>query len=163
MLVGTVSVWINRGDGTFENSVTYVSSGDRIRAADINGDGAVDLVVTEFSLNRIGVFLGTGRGTFAPAQTFAAGNGPNAVAAGDFNGDGAPDIAVNNDNDGTIGIALHRGAGDFAPMLTFGGAPTSSANLVVGDFNGDGLLDLVTANAQGADVRIFFGECGETH
>ena len=45
--------------------------------------------------------------TFAAQQTFAAGNGPYAVAVADFNGDGRPDLVVANFNGGTVSVLLN--------------------------------------------------------
>ena len=46
--------------------------------------------------DNVGVVLGNGDGTFQVQESYAAGNGPSAIAIGDFNGDGNLDLAVTN-------------------------------------------------------------------
>src|SRR6187200_3323702 len=57
-------------------------------AADVNGDGRLDLVATNYNASTVSVLLGNANGTFQPALTSPAGNGPVSVAVGDFNTDG---------------------------------------------------------------------------
>jgi hypothetical protein len=67
-----------------------------VAVADLNGDGALDLVTANFGDDAVGVLLGKGDGTFRPVMSFSAGPRPFAVAVGDFNSDGFPDVAVPN-------------------------------------------------------------------
>ena len=67
-----------------------------IVAGDFNGDGKLDLAVTDSGGNAVLVLLGNGDGTFQPPITIAVGNGPDAIVAGDFNNDGKLDLAVAN-------------------------------------------------------------------
>src|SRR5260370_36663318 len=61
--------------------------------ADFNGDGKLDIAVSNFSSNTISVFLNKGNGTFqhpivSPVQISAVGLGP--LPVGDLNVDGKP-------------------------------------------------------------------------
>ncbi len=62
--------------------------------ADFNGDGRIDIAVSNFDLNTIAVFLNNGNGTFgAPVlTTVQIPNGLGWIVAGDFNEDGKPDL-----------------------------------------------------------------------
>ncbi len=115
---------------------------------DFNGDGKLDLVVTNSNSNTISVLLGNGDGTFQTMQTYATGNYPFAVAVGDFNHDGAIDLVVTNVNDYSIGVLLGNGDGTFQTQQTYdiGGVAYSVA---VGDLNRDGKLDIVVGNEDG--------------
>jgi len=104
---GVVGVLLGNGDGTFQPVVTYDSGGDgttSVAAADVNGDGQLDLVVANVcgstcsgTNDNVGVLLGNGDGTFQTAVTYGLvgikaplGN----VILADMNGDGRPDALV---------------------------------------------------------------------
>ena len=124
---------------------------DYIAAADLNGDGNVDLVVANFGTpshkgTTIAVLLSKGDGTFQKAVPYPSGGAePVAIAVGDFNGDGKPDLAVSNRcapfdcNAQSLGILINNGDGTFPAGSTY---PVSGAFVATGDFNGDGKLDL---------------------
>jgi FG-GAP-like repeat len=64
---GEVSILINNGDGTFKSPVIYSVSGNvqALAAADLNGDGKLDLVVPSGGTSAtISVLLGNGDGTW---------------------------------------------------------------------------------------------------
>ena len=61
---------------------------------DVNGDGNLDLAVTNASSNDVSVLVGNGDGTFQAPVNFAAGGHPLGLARGDVNGDRKPDLAV---------------------------------------------------------------------
>jgi len=89
----------------FQAAVNYpVGTGPRaVASADFNGDGKADLAVANSGVlnsvliddGGISVLLGNGDGTFQPANSFAAGKNPIAIAASDFNRDGKADLANN--------------------------------------------------------------------
>src|SRR6185369_12175044 len=96
-----VSVCLGKGDGTFQPAVSYPSGTNSysVTAADLNGDGKLDLVVANNGSavagdGSVAVLLGKGDGTFQPAQYYFAGSDPVFVTAGDLNGDGKLDLAV---------------------------------------------------------------------
>lgn len=83
---------------------TYLSGGTSavsVAAADLNGDGKLDIVVSNLSAcytcsnGSVGILLGNGDGTFQAAQTYdAGGNGAAEIAVADVNGDGKLDVLV---------------------------------------------------------------------
>jgi hypothetical protein len=132
-----------------------------IVAADVNGDGKPDLIVTNLSGHSVGVLLGNGDGTFQAQRTFAVGTSqsyPMSVAVMDVNGDGKQDLVVANDSfTGTVSVLLGNGNGTFQPQQLFA-AGTDPYSVAVADVNGDGKQDLVVANnGAGSSVSVLLG------
>src|SRR6266699_2837578 len=145
-----IYVLLGNGDGTFQaaRSVYFASGGGfpwYVVTADFNGDGKLDLAVSNYGDNSFSVLLGNGDGTFQPPRTLPIGTHPALVAVGDFNGDGKPDLAISSVGDNTVSVLLGNGDGTFlAPQVTPVGL--NPWYFAVGDFNGDGKLDLAVAD-----------------
>jgi hypothetical protein len=127
-----------------------------IVAADLNGDGRMDLAVANSGDNRVSILLGNGDGTFLPAVNIPVGATPNSLAAGDFNGDGKVDLVVVNSAGGNLSLLMGHGDGTFQQpvVVTAGLGPASVA---VADFNRDGKADLVVYNQIGQNFSILLG------
>jgi hypothetical protein len=157
-----VYVWLGNGDGTFQNLIATSSPFYHqyaMLAADFNGDGRLDLAVSDGNSN-IGTFLGNGDGTFSQPEPFGSVDGPNFLAAGDFNGDGKLDLYVGGEYPGyntpaQFEIYLGNGDGTFQATQPVD-APGNGGSAGIGDFNGDGFLDLALGNGAGS-VNIFLG------
>src|SRR5438477_6847569 len=67
-----------------------------IAIADLNADGARDLVVLEHAAGRVAILIGDGKGHFRGPTRFDAGRSPYCVAIADFDGDGKLDLAISN-------------------------------------------------------------------
>jgi len=136
----TVQVFLGRGDGTFNKGVTYQTAfyGYSAYAADVNGDGKLDIVT-----GGVSVLLGNGDGTFRSNGGTIAGIGDaDLITVGDFNGDGKVDVAVSDDVD-SIWLLLGNGDGTFQSPIEFPLYQGPLHGLASGDFNNDGKLDLV--------------------
>jgi hypothetical protein len=151
-----VSVLLGNGDGTFQtHRDLVVTSGEVLTdliAADLNGDGKLDLVIMGQS-STILIALGNGDGTFQKPKSYSVGNDAEWATVGDFNGDGKLDLAVTNYVDNTVSILPGNGDGTFQPQAIYSTAP-SPGSLVTGDFNGDGKLDLAMV-ARTSNTSIF--------
>jgi hypothetical protein len=129
-----------------------------LMAADVNGDGKLDLVGMEQT--NIGVLLGNGDGTFQPQKITSLRDRGAYLALADFNGDGKLDVAVTMQAGDSgawhFAILLGNGDGTFQPPRIYpaGGSPTL---LAVGDFNGDGKPDVVVTNAATGNFTILLG------
>lgn len=155
---GTVSVFLGRGDGTFQPDTDYpVGNGPvSVAVADLNGDGALDLAVANDTSSSVSILFGNGDGTFQASQDFAAGSFPHWIAIGDLNGDKKPDLVVTNEGQDSVGIFLNEGDGTFGAMRTFPVAKEPYP-VVIGDFNHDGKLDLAVGGYYSGVVSILLG------
>lgn len=139
--VGSLSVLLNRGNGSFRRARTYAVGGDvgESAVADLNGDSAPELVAQHGS--RVSVFLNRGNGTFLRKHDYPA---PwyFHFTVGDVNG-GAPDLVFASWDLGRVGVLLNRGHGMFGALLEYRtlGGPTSVA---VADLNDDRARDVLT-------------------
>ena len=155
---GQIEVLLGNGDGTFQAAQSFPSGGPQgswITTADVNGDGKIDLVVSNEFGDSMSIFLGNGDGTFQPHMDIAGVNEPEGIAIGDFNGDGTLDLAVAN-LAGSVSILLGNGDGSF-----IAGTPLTAnfpVYIAAADFNNDGKLDLVVSEGSNpADLRVILG------
>src|SRR6266567_1020166 len=159
-----VYVLLGNGDGTFQvaRSVYFNGGGARfwyIAEGDFNGDGKLDLAVTDYSNNNVSVLLGNGDGTFQAPRTFPVGIHPAQVAVGDFNGDGKPDLVASNFDSNSISVLLGNGDGTFQAAQNYlvDSAPVFVA---VGDLNGDGKPDLAVADLHTFNISVLINNSG---
>ncbi len=152
--------------GTVLSTATYPVAGisTSIVAADFNGDGKIDLAVTQNDPSgpgNIAVLLGKGDGSFGPAAKFPTGPFAFYLTTGDFNGDGFPDLAVTNvpstgppgAGTGAVAVLLGKGDGTFAPAVSYPVGPLP-VTIVAADFNGDGRVDLAALDSQTGIVNL---------
>jgi hypothetical protein len=128
-------------------------------AGDFNGDGILDLAVSNNADNTVSVFLGVGDGTFHPQVTYTV-TRPLAVAVGDLNGDGIADLVVVNGDSvceqGAASVLLGVGDGTFQAAQTFD-AGFGSIAVVLGDFNHDGNADVAITNQSDDTISVLLG------
>ena len=155
---GASGYWValGNGDGTFGKPV-FTAIGSELYSvtlADINGDGALDLLVNDVPfINGFGYQLtylpGNGDGTFGNSSVVESSYVVSDVATADINGDGkldivlgAEEVAGNNVTSGGIVTITGNGDGTFnlPSMITSG---DFFLGMQVADMNGDGNPDIV--------------------
>jgi hypothetical protein len=108
-----VNLFLGNGHGSFSTTQPIaVATNGTFGAADLNGDGRVDLALADWGYVR--VLMNRGGGAFAaPVAYLAPFSG--ALALGDMNGDGKVDAVV-----GGAGLAVlyNRGDGTFDPAAS---------------------------------------------
>ncbi|MEZ5979898.1 MAG: VCBS repeat-containing protein [Planctomycetota bacterium] len=147
------SVHRGLGDRTFELVATYPSSlvvpfGVGLAVADVDGDGAPDVVLSSGDL-----YLNDGSGSFAAAPTVLE-PGRDTVLA-DLDGDGALDHVFTQDF--TLGVQLGAGDGTFAPAVTTGVGGQAPYELTTLDVDTDGKLDVVLLAMQYGTPSVYLG------
>jgi hypothetical protein len=120
-----------------------------ITAADLNGDGRPDLIV---SSGGFFVLLQNADGTFKPAVSYNAMGSAAFAAIGDVNGDHIPDVVLSETNNCTypcnnsqIVVFLGKGDGTFGAPQIFASNAQGAYEVTLADLNGDGKLDVVQA------------------
>lgn len=154
-----VDVRRNLGNGAF-GPVATQRVGARLSvlvAADLDGDGAPELVVDGDNLqgqDTLFVLWNDGAGAFAPPASMPLPGDPLGLAAADFDGDGRVDVAAVSRARGQLLLLRGRGAAGFAAVERYGLA-TAPLLLTSADFDGDGAPDLaVLMDVAGASVLL---------
>jgi hypothetical protein len=180
-------LFLNNGDGTFREGGTlagasYTASGRAqsgmgVATADYDGDGRLDVVVTNLSMEGYSLFHNDGDGFFADAS-FSSGIGaPSLMLTGwgvgffDYDNDGRDDlIAVNGHAMDNVALAspdltyfqpallLRNSDGRFSDVTSAHGealrVPRPARGLAIGDYDNDGNMDLLVSCCNGAPALL---------
>ncbi len=172
MTAGDLQTLIGHHNGTF-TALTRVTGDPNAQlsliqcaAADVDGDGKVDLVFAQAGDNYPdgvgdGGFIiakGHGDGTF-DALTFPLGGAAfffGGLSLADVNGDGKVDILSLNSSAGAITVSLNNGSGGFASAVQYA-VNRGPTTITLGDFNGDGKPDIASGEPHGLSVLLNLG------
>ncbi len=155
-----IKAYLTTAAGVFAAPVSSADGIDPLylAAADLNGDGLLDVVSASFDDGALNVFFNNkgSPGTFNPAVSL---NSPGAsqVAIADMNGDGLPDLVSADFN---VSLFVQTSAGTFAPPISL---YSGGANWVaLGDLNGDGAPDVALVDNVGVKVLMHTGAASAT-
>jgi hypothetical protein len=177
---GNVYILLGNGSGGFTlqapiSALDAASVSHSIVVGDFNGDGNLDLVVTNGSgVNGAGkslsILLGDGLGGFTTSSMPIPGPAQS-IAAADFDRDGKLDLVIADFE--TVYVLQGHGDGTFqVPTKTVGNVNgigdlqenQSPSFVAVGDFNRDGIPDLAIALANdNVGIRLGTGDLSETN
>ncbi|MCA9715689.1 MAG: VCBS repeat-containing protein, partial [Myxococcales bacterium] len=137
-------------DGLGEQLISFSANTYQGVIADFNGDGEVDVAVSDHGNEQVAVRLGAGPSEFN-AMIFkfpTAEKDPYPLVMGDYNADGIPDLATTNHfPPSTIDIFIGDGDGLFYDAVSFPALPYGWA-MDAGDLNEDGIPDLVAVASE---------------
>ena len=155
--VGTASLFINQGAGTFTRTdLTAGRQPAAVALGDVIVDGKLDIVVANQDGASITIFAGDGTGTFAAGVELPVGIHPSTVSIADVTGDGVPDLVVGSEADKAFVVLAGNNDGTFTAQVAIP-VQASFAALAVGDVTGDGKPDLVVANPDEQRVSLYVG------
>jgi len=126
-------------------------------AADINGDGHIDLVFlnNNSKVKNAYIYWGNGHDFSAARRTTLAVDDPKSVTAADLNGDGKADLIVTGAGGRT---SIFYGASEGIEQKPRFTLPSNAANTaLVADLNRDGRLDIALANTKGDTSFVYWG------
>ncbi|MCI0595017.1 MAG: VCBS repeat-containing protein, partial [candidate division Zixibacteria bacterium] len=136
-------------DGSFAAPVNYsVEAVIRsLSAADLDGDGDIDLAGASYASNTVSVLRNNGDGTFVfDAETYGAGVKPRSVIAADLDGDGDMDVATANEGSNSVSILTNLSNRAVCPFEK-------------GDLSGDAFVTLTDAILLVNCAFSGFGNC----
>lgn len=145
--------------GSFMAPVTTDAPSYRLGSVtqyDLNRDGNLDVVTFYDAVNRFGIHLGNGDGTFKPMITYVGSAGSNSfVGLSDFNNDRILDVTYSYQDN--FHVSLGNSDGSFSLYSAVGthGFTAPPVTSLVGDINGDGNNDLFFS--RNSSVLISFG------
>jgi len=165
----TVSLMVHNGQSGNQvafaapRAFTVGANVQRVAAADLDGDGDLDLVVGRADASGNAVLLNNGSGTFAAPVYYEHAPGTvspgAAIALVDVDRDGRPDLVASatTSNNGVVSVRRNNGNGTFGspaihPLMAYSWTLSS---IVSGDLNGDGWADIIGTTPSGRAVDGF--------
>lgn len=151
-IVASHILFTNDGTGAFAQTDLDPDRHPDVRPAiaDVNGDGAVDIVLGPAERARGGVDLLAGPDWSRRPVLDDDLDGNHTLEIGDLDGDGEPDIVVGEMHTGGGRVIAYLNRGTTWDRRVLSTAGTHNARLV--DLNGDGVLDVVGKNYDGPKV-----------
>jgi FG-GAP-like repeat/Abnormal spindle-like microcephaly-assoc'd, ASPM-SPD-2-Hydin len=164
---GSVSILLGNGDGTFEHHMDYPVGWFpyTIVAGDFNGDGNLDVAVSDLDSLQVTILSGVGDGTFQSSTVLSTSASPVGLLAADFNRDGEMDLAVGTGSGVDIMLQHSSTTITLSPTtLSFGNEAigTTSVSKTVTVTNTGTALLTIGSIAASVDFAVSSTTCGAT-
>ena len=159
-------VFLNDGSGNLQKPDIYPLSrpSECLQAADVDGDGILDLVVCDSTLEPVNGLItvlrrastgGAPTGKFVSAPPINVGAFPTSVAVDDIDGSDGPDLVVGDPDSQKVFHPLReRGSGLFQAAVPLDDVNSPSAVLVA-DVNGDARPDILVTNLNTGELLVY--------
>ncbi len=161
--VGSLAILRGDGFGGFvERALFSVPRGtNRVSIADVDGDGASDIVASSPESTDATLLLSDGADGWLPPAALPLPIEPREIATGDVDHDGLVDLAALGSADGEpygVRILKGDGAGGFTEIQNIGlsGSAFETVSISIHEMNGDAFVDLVVVT--GENFRVFLGD-----
>jgi hypothetical protein len=152
----TSYVCMNDGKLRFEcRTLPDSPSAASVAIADIDGDGANDVIYACRDECQSAVYFNDGKGNFARKEPWGpAKSSTRAMAVADFNGDGHLDIAACHENLGCF-VYLNDGKGHFGGGVQFDKPTSEPYSMIAADLNRDGRPEIIVGYVEAPGVIYF--------
>ncbi|MCE6989551.1 VCBS repeat-containing protein [Dyadobacter sp. CY323] len=155
-------VLLGDGSGGIRKSYSLGEIADRSYTgglSDFNGDGFLDIAISNDAPDRKLIYLNDGKGNFTIGSEFGRPEWPTRnLSIADINKDGLPDLILANRGNASTSnyICLNQGNGKFnSSPIAF--ARYRATTITPADFNKDGFVDLVVPHRDGGQSYLYPG------
>ncbi|HEU4840498.1 MAG TPA: VCBS repeat-containing protein, partial [Ilumatobacteraceae bacterium] len=147
VVLGDGAVWFTAGPALWDGMLSNTGE-DSMALADLDGDGALDIVARRSG--QIRAWSGHGDGTFAASVTLTTTvpQGGRSVAVDDVDRDGFADVVF--DTYSRFGVLHGSAGGGFEPADYARPATSPSGRIFVGSLDGDAFPDVLGVETDGA-------------
>ncbi|MFO0586826.1 MAG: VCBS repeat-containing protein [Polyangiaceae bacterium] len=154
----------NQGNGSYVARNNYVlgsiqvgTSGGRLLARDLDGDGLVDLAGVLLTTGSLVVLHNQGLGVLADPVTYSVEQLAGRLDAADMNGDGLVDLVVQRNSESDVVVLPNLGNGAFGAAAVI---PTGSydGGMAIADVDGDGHPDIVACDNPSSTASVLHNQ-----
>ena len=159
-LVDDTFGWLeNDGTGSFsDHSINEFSAWEyasaSIVAADVNGDGTMDVVAAKAGLDTVTWYENDGSQNLTAHVLSTSSGGVSSVYVADLDGDGDMDIFSAAESDDTVTWFENDGSANFTAK-TITSSADGACSVTVADVNGDGSLELIWAASESGEIAWY--------
>jgi len=149
--IGKIAWYANDGVGEFgsQHAITTAADGARcVYAADLDGDGDLDVLSASWEDDKIAWYANDGSGHFGSQQVIGReADGATSIYAADLDGDGDLDVLSASYWDGKIAWYANDGSGYFGPQQVITVEAPGANCVYAADLDGDADVDVLSASS----------------